>query len=219
MNVLVKPSAHRPDPAQHLILRGVSWPSYVAIGQALADRPSLRLTYDSGNLEFMVTSSHHEKYKKWLGRLLETLAEEFHLAIAPGGNTTFQREDLAKGLEADDCFWIAHEHHMRAKDTWDSAVDPPPDLVLEIEVSRTIADRLDILAKLGVPEVWCFNGDALRIYALQADQTYQLAQRSPTFPAIPIDQVVNYLPPRQALDYLSAVKAFREWVKQFLPQR
>src|SRR5438067_13241 len=88
------------EPAQHLFLGGICWSDYLAIGNALADRPALRLTYDSGDLEFMVTSAHHEKYKKWLGRFIETLAEEFQLAIAPGGNMTLQREDLAKGLEA-----------------------------------------------------------------------------------------------------------------------
>jgi Uma2 family endonuclease len=221
MNDTIQPpaqfSGYLLQPAQHFFIGGVSWASYLAIGNALADRPSLRLTYDGGDLEFMVTSSQHEKYKKWLGRYIETLAEEFQLAVAPGGNTTFQREDLAKGLESDDCFWIAHEPHMRAKETWDPAVDPPPDLALEIEVSRTVSNRLEILAKLRVSEVWCFDGDSLRIYVLWPDGTYQLAQRSPTFPTIPIEEIVNFLPPREQSDYLSAVKAFRAWIRQFLP--
>ena len=80
MNILLQPSAPSavasrwPAPEiQRLILHDVSWQSYVAIGDALPNRPGLRMTYDRGSLEFMTTSPEHEIYKKRLGRLIETL--------------------------------------------------------------------------------------------------------------------------------------------------
>lgn len=196
-----------------VLLHDVSWQSYVAIGNALADRPAIRMTYDRGKLEIMTTSHLHEIYKTRLSRLLETLAEEFTRPIAPGGQMTFQREDLERGIEGDNCFWIAHERQMRTKKTWLPAQDPPPDLVLEIEVSRSALKRMSIYAALGVPEVWCFEGDSLRVYLLQKDRTYQRADRSPTFPSVPPAGIVPFLELNEATDYLGMVRAFREWLR------
>ena len=89
----------RPTGEQHFLLRDVSWQAYIAIGDALADRPGLRLTYDRGNLEFMSTSPKHEVYKKHLARFIEILAEELNRAFTTAGNMTFQREDLERAMD------------------------------------------------------------------------------------------------------------------------
>lgn len=201
------------DTCQRLELAGVTWQAYLAIGQALADRPALRLTFDRGLLEFMTTSPQHEVYKKWLGRFVEATAEEFGLRITTAGNMTFQREDLERGLEADDCFWVAHEAQMRGRLDWDPAHDPPPDLVLEIEVSRRAVTRMEIYAALGIPEVWCWDGLMLRVHLLQSDGTYRPSPSSPTFPVVPFDAIARFLPPRQTEDYLSGVRALRTWLR------
>ena len=226
MNILVQPNkpseappGWRAMPEQRLLLHNVSWESYVAIGAALADRPALRMTYDRGNLEFMVTSSQHEMYKRLLSRLIEALTEECNQPIVTAGNMTFQREDLERGLEADDCFWIAAEPRMRGKLTWDPAIDPPPDLALEIEISRSALPRMSIYATLGVPEVWRFDGSALRVELLQTDGTYAVADRSLAFPAIPVNEIVPFLQPSTEMDSLSVLRSFRMWVRERLAQR
>src|SRR5579872_2496828 len=124
-------------PEQRLLLDNVDWDAYVTIGDALPDRPRLRMTYDRGRLEFMTTSPEHERLKRWLSRLLETIAEEYNLPIAPFGSMTLRRPELDRGLEPDECYWIAHERDVRNLDAWDPTRDPPPDLVIEIEVSRS----------------------------------------------------------------------------------
>jgi Uma2 family endonuclease len=202
-----------PAEGHRVLLHNVSWASYVAIGNALPDHPGLRMTFDRGNLEIMTTSPLHEIYKKRLGRLVETLAEEFGHAIATAGNMTFQREDLDRGLEGDDCFWIAHEREMRGKKTWEPDEDPPPDLILEIEISRSALNRMAMYAALKVPEVWCFDGTSLRVYLLQADHTYRRADRSPTFPTVPLEGIVPFLELSEATDFLGMVRAFREWLR------
>jgi Uma2 family endonuclease len=186
----------------------------MTIGVALQDRPALRMTYDQGSLEFMTTSPRHEIYKKWLARFIETLAEEFNLPLATAGNMTFQRRDLQRGLEGDDCFWIAHESQVRGRLDWDPSRDPPPDLVVEIEISRSVLDRLGILAALRVPEVWCYDGNVLRVLVLQADGTYLRVERSPTFPAIPLEELHRFLEPNQTTDYLGVIRGFRTWIRQ-----
>lgn len=201
------------DPPSRVVLDDVSWDDYQTIGDVLRDRPALRLTYDGGSMEIMTTSPEHEKYKTRLGRLVETLAEELDLKLEPGGNMTFQREDLVKGLEADQCYWIQHEAEVRGKLVWDPAVDPPPDLVIEIEISRSAMGRMSIYAALRVPEVWCFDGERLSVFALQPDGTYALADRSSSFPSVAMNEVVRFLQPAPDQDYLSVIRSFREWLQ------
>ena len=201
---------------QRIVLHNVSWASYLTIGQLFEDRPGLRLTYDRGTLEFMTTSPRHERYKHWLGRFLETIAEELGKPIAPFGSMTYQREDLERGFEPDNCYWIANEQAVREMRTWEPAKDPPPDLMIEIEVSRSALKRMAIFAAFRIPELWCYDGDELRIYLLQADGAYQLSERSLAFPPIPIKELVRFFPPTGPSDYLSAVAAVRAWVRSLI---
>ncbi len=219
------PSRPRPDHRervngeQHLLLSDISWQSYVTIGNALSDRPALRLTFDRGNLEFMTTSPKHEIYKKWLSRFIDILAEEFNQPTTSAGNMTFQKEDLERGVEADDCFWIINEPAMRGKLTWDPKIDPPPDLGLEIEISRSVLNRLDIYAALRVLEVWCFDGMAFRIHRLQADGTYKQMEESQFFPKVPLGELVRFFGLIESTDALTICRQFREWVRQFVSKK
>jgi Uma2 family endonuclease len=159
------------EPEQRLALYDVAWEDYEAIGEALRDRSNLRLTYDSGTLEIMTTSQEHEKRKQRAGRLLEMLAEESGVDIEPAGSMTFKRSDLVRGLEPDQCYWIEHASRVRGTEEWDPSQDPPPDVVIEIEVSRTVLDRLDIYAALGVPEVWRCRRAGIIVMRLKPDGT------------------------------------------------
>ena len=201
-----------------VVLHAISWRQYVAIGAALQDHPGLRITYDRGTLEFMTTSPEHERYKKRLGRLLEVLVEEFGLKFETAGNMTFQRESLERALEPDDCFWIAHEARMRTREEWDPETDPPPDLVLEIEISRSAISRMGLYSALGVPEVWRCDGEQLRAHLRQADGSYLASETSPTFPGIPVAEIIAFLQPNPQLDFLSMVRSFRQWVREQLSQ-
>jgi Uma2 family endonuclease len=221
MSVLAQPAgAPGTTPApegngeQRLLLYAVSWETYVAVGEAFQDRAGLRMTYDRGRLEFMTTSPRHEIYKKLLGRLLENLAEECNLPTVSAGNATFRNPEYERGLEPDECYWIAHEKEMRGKQSWDPKTDPPPDLVLEIEISRGALDRMAIYAAMGIPEVWRFDGERIRVHLLQPDKTWLFAERSPTFPAIPLGEMAKFAQPSETVDALSMIQSFRSWVRE-----
>ncbi|HMC65938.1 MAG TPA: Uma2 family endonuclease [Gemmataceae bacterium] len=203
---------------QRVSIQEISWQDYVAIGDILRDRPGLRLTYDDGKLEIMTLSPEHDRHGRWLGDFLVILAEECNVRIAPFGSMTFKREDLAKGFEPDDCYWIGHERQMRGKLTWDPAVDPPPDLIQEIEMSRSAISRMPLFAAFRVPEVWRFDGESLRAFVLQSDDSYLQVERSPTFPKIPLQEIVRFLEPDETKDYLTILREFRAWVREQLKQ-
>jgi Uma2 family endonuclease len=204
---------------RQVVLHDVSWEQYIAIGNALADRPGLRLTYDHGSLEIMVVSFEHEKFKKRFGWLVETLMEELEIPFESGGSMTFQKAELERGFEPDECYWIKHEKQMRGRIQYDPNLDPSPDLQLEVEISRSALNRMAMFAAYGVPEVWRFDGGRIRVCLRQADGNYKEFPESPAFPGIPIAELAQFLQPNPNVDNLTANREFRKWVRQHKQKR
>jgi Uma2 family endonuclease len=199
---------------QYLLLHNVSWDDYRQFERMVDDQPGHRLTYDRGRLEFMTHSRRHESVKMLMHNLLAALTEEFDVSRDSCGSTTFRREDLDRGLEPDQCYYIENEPLIRDKDELDLTVDPPPDVVIEIEISRSVLDRLGILAALKVPEVWCSDGERLRFLGLNAAGEYDERPESRYFPGIRSEDVAPFLQKRKELGERALVKSFREWVRQ-----
>ena len=144
---MVTPTQIVEEPGHRLRLSGVAWPMYVAMSDLFMDHP-VRFTYDRGELEIMTLSRFHERLRRLLAIMLDLLVIEMDIDINHGGSMTFRREDLERGLEPDDCYWIQNEARVRGRDVLDFNVDLPPDLVLEIEVTRNFINRLAICAAL-----------------------------------------------------------------------
>jgi Uma2 family endonuclease len=191
-------------------LSGISWQTYETLLEELSDR-RLRLTYNRGNLEIMAPSPEHERFKKLAGRFVETLAEELDLRIEPLGSTTFKRSKLS-GAEPDECFYIYNIDAVRGKKRLDLAKDPAPDLVVEIDVTSSSDNRLQVYTDLGVAEVWIYNGESLVIQQLQ-NGIYITSQTSQFFLNIPIPEIAGFLQQAEKIDYLELVKVFRDWIR------
>lgn len=191
-------------------IHDVSWDAYLAISAALGDRAGLRLAYDGGELEFMNPSFAHVYCKRCLARLLEITAEQEGIAFVMGGSTTFRRASLEKGLEPDDCFWLASADKVRGRLTRDPESDPPPDVVLEIEISPASLNRMAIYAELGVPELWRFDGETLRFEILN-DGVYR-SGASRSFPYLVPDVLARYLDPVVYPNILDSQVDFRSWL-------
>jgi Uma2 family endonuclease len=193
------------------VVNGVSWRDYERIGRAFQDRP-IRVTYDRGRLEIMTTSPEHERRKSWVRRLVETLIEELGIDCVCLGSMTFKRKLKKRGLEPDECFWIQNFAAVVEKDDINLDVDPPPDLVLEIEVSRSVLDRIGIYAALGMPEVWRCDKQSIRVCRLNGDK-YEEVDRSLVFPFLNPTALVQFFESHSNLGDTSLVRAFREWVR------
>jgi len=197
-----------------LLLTGIRWQTYEALLDEIKDR-SIRLTYDRGALEIMAPTLYHERCKRQLGMVVETLADELELPRVSCGSATFRQEDLARGLEPDDCFYLANAPRILGKTRLDLSVDPPPDLVIEIDVTASMINRLETYAALKVPEIWRFNGTRLQVFQLQPDGSYVEVKSSPTFPALGLDRLAEFLVENQGLDDGSLVRVFRLWLRKF----
>ena len=202
-------------PEQIVQLSGISWQTYETLLAEIGDR-QIRLTYNRGNLQIMVPSPEHERFKEVLGRFVETLAEELDVRIEPLGSTTFKRPELS-GVEPDKCFYIQNLSAVKGKKRIDLNQDPPPDLVVEIDITSRSANSLQVYADLGVPEVWIYNGSRLRINRLENGE-YVECESSLAFPSLPILEIVRFLEQAETMDYLELVKAFRNWVKSQIQQ-
>jgi Uma2 family endonuclease len=208
----------RNDTDQRFVLYNVGWQGYEAMLQLVGDRP-VRLTYDRGNLELMSPSKKHEKNKGLLGRLVETLTEELEIPCISAGSTTWRREDLDRGLKPDECFYL-FEHAEKEADTEpDLSVDPPPDLAVEIDITSSALDRQGIYAALGVPEVWRFDGESLRVFRLKPDGAYESCAKSPAFPFLPLDEVTRLLKSGATMNHTLWGRMVRAWVRDELAPR
>jgi Uma2 family endonuclease len=195
-------------PRHQVVLRGVNWSTYQALSRDLVSQPGKRLTYDQGTLEIMVPLPLHEGYKKLIGRLVEVATEETETEIRSLGSTTWSREDLQKGLEPDQCYYIQNERVVRGKDTLDLAIDPPPDLAVEVDNTSSSMNRMAIYAALGVPEVWRFDGDTLTIYCL-AGENYQPQEVSRVLPLLQRQDILRFLRASQTVGETTWIREFR----------
>ena len=141
-----------------VLLKNISWQTYRSLIKDFEQQPAMRLTYDRGLLEIRMPLDPHETYKKLLGRFVEALTEELGIETRSLGSRTCTREDLARGLEPDQCYYIQNESAVWNKEQIDLRQDPPPDLVIEIDITSSSINRLDIYADIGVPEVWRYDG-------------------------------------------------------------
>jgi Uma2 family endonuclease len=205
-----------PKNTNRILLGNITWQTYQALLKDIEQQPAIRLTYDRGQLEIMTPLDPHESYKKLMGRFVEALTEELSIEIRSLGSKTCKREDLARGLEPDQCYYIQNERVVREIDQIDLNQYPPPDLVIEIDITSSSINRLDLYAALGVPEVWRYDGSTIRIYQLK-ETNYQLCDSSHTFPFLHPSDVVRFLEMRK-MGETSLMRSFREWVRNQMQQ-
>src|SRR2546423_3435772 len=148
----------------------------------------IRVTSDAGIMEVSMPSQRHEQAAQLFGLFVTRLAEELEIPYEPLGMTAWKMPGVAKGLEADQCYYIQHHAVAREKEVLDLETDPPPDLAVEVDITSSSLDRMEIYAEMRVPEVWRYDGRALGMYQLQAGGRYQPCDSSRSFPGVrPVD--------------------------------
>ncbi|MEG4988887.1 Uma2 family endonuclease [Microcoleus sp. BR0-C5] len=200
------------QPGQQLLVEDVNWQQFESILAELGERRASRLSYSNGRLEIMVPLPEHEKAKEIIGDMVKILLETRQIAFESLGSTTLKNERMSQAVEPDTCFYIQNQAAVIGKNRLDMSVDPPPDLAIEIDLtSRTQLDNYQIL---GVPELWRYARRGLQINVLEAEQYIQ-SDVSPTFPNIPIVELVNqYTQQSQVAGRTHAIQAFKNWVRE-----
>jgi Uma2 family endonuclease len=186
MTTLISPTE------QAVLLDGVSWTTYEALLADGGDHRPTRIAYDQGLLEIMTPSFEHEHIKAIVATIVETILDTQDLDYVPAGSTTFRRQGLRRGFEPDASFYIEHATQVRGLTTIDLIRDPPPDLVIEIDITHPSLDKFPINAALGVPEIWRYNGERTQIYRL-VDTGYTEVDASTVVPGLTSYQLTDFV--------------------------
>jgi Uma2 family endonuclease len=198
---------------QRFVLYGEPWESYIRLLRIFDERRHLRITYDRGALEIMTLSPEHEQWKRLIGRLIVALTEELELPLAEYGSMTIKRRKKLRGLEPDECFWIQNAARMRNIKKYDIRNDPPPDLIVEVDITRSAVNRMGIYASLGVPEVWRFRKGHLEFHVLGGDGTFAVDPTSRAFPGIASSDLDRFVAMCGQAENNALIREFREWIR------
>lgn len=193
------------------VFHGVTWDEYESVMRWVGDR-RIPVTYDRGTLQVASPLPSHEKLKILLSSIVEILLEELDLEGDGLGSTTFRRRDLDRGLEPESSYYIKNLMAVYGKRTLDLRVDPAPDLVIEVDITSSSIDRLAIYAAFGVPEVWHWKDERLRILRLRGG-SYTAAAKSANFAGFESKSLTDWASRGMRGGQTSWRKAFREWVR------
>ncbi len=211
------PQPHAAVDGQRFLLRGIPWSGYEAMLAILDERP-IRVTYDRGDLELMSPSIPHEEVGRLLGLFVQALAEELGFPCLGLKSATWRKRLEERGLEADESFYLANAERIVALGKKiDLEFDPPPDLCIEVEITRSALQRMPIYAALGVPEVWRHDGETLKVATLGPDRTYFYGDQSPSMPFLPIAEVVRLVALAEGMEHARWGRMVRSWIRKTLP--
>ncbi|MBC7965084.1 MAG: Uma2 family endonuclease, partial [Fuerstia sp.] len=131
--------------------------------------------------------------------------------IRTSASTTFRRSDLKRGFEADESYYVQNAELIRGKREIDLSIDPPPDLVVEVEITRSAINKLRMFASMGIPEVWRYDGKVLSIGVLQSDG-YSESETSHVLPGFPAALASELLSQRFDISETELIRQFAEKV-------
>jgi Uma2 family endonuclease len=200
--------------ADRVLLHNISWEQFENILQDLGNTRSARVAYDDGTLEIMTPLPEHEYFKENIGDAVKEIADELEIDYESFGSATWRKRLLKAGVEPDNCFYVQNEAIVRGRVDLDlNQGDPPPDLALEIDITSKSLDRFPIYARLGVPEIWCYESGAIKIYQLH-NGSYVESPQSLAFPTLPIQELPQLIATHRAEGRRAIRRAVRAWARE-----
>lgn len=208
-------TAPKPIGEKRVTLRNLDWQAYQTIRKLLDGRTRVKLMYDRGTLELTMPLEEHEFASELIALFIRILVFELGLDVKTMGSTTLDREDLDRGAQPDKGFYIQNYAQVAGREV-DLSKDPPPDLIVEVDITNTDIDKNRLYANMGVSEFWRFNGQLWKIYQLQ-DGEYIECDRSSTFPMVEKANLYRFLA-ESKVNEMQAERNFRTWLQQKLSQ-
>ncbi len=210
-----------PPATNRYTIDGVSFATYLAL-RADLDRSGrqVRMAFDRGTLEIMAPLSYeHNHLSSFLHNFIIAVAFELRLPIAASGSTTLHRDDLDRGAEPDESFYFANAPRVRGHKRIDLPDDPPPDLVMEVDVSRSSVDKLAIYAALGVGEFWRLDDGMILLYELVPEGEYRTVETSRNLPTVARSEIEGWIRQAASMDFMDWLHAVHNWSRETLLPR
>ncbi|MBA2597916.1 MAG: Uma2 family endonuclease [Chloroflexota bacterium] len=196
-----------------IVLQHVNWDTYERLLADDEGRRVPRMTYDQGVLELVTPSMPHEMDSATITRFVDIVAAMLGIPVRSAGSTTFRREDLQRGFEPDTSFYIQNEERIRDQREVDLTSDPPPDLVLEMELSRSALNKLALFASMGIPEVWRCDGQRVTIFVLDRED-YRESSSSLALPMVSGDVLTRFLADSRTMLSPDWFQAVSDWARE-----
>ncbi len=195
-----------------LRLRHIGWDEYEQLLIELTERVRVRVSYEEGRLEIMSPLPEHEEYKGFIHDLARILSEELGMSLETRGSATYKRKRQARGAEPDESFYVQNAASVIGKREIDLNVDPPPDIVVEIDLTHESLQKFPIYAALGVPEIWRYTGELAQVYGLSGE-AYSETSASRFFPLVTGEVLAEFIEQSKQQGQSAALAAFRQWVR------
>ncbi|MCC3410544.1 MAG: Uma2 family endonuclease [Microcoleus sp. PH2017_29_MFU_D_A] len=209
---LIHPSPEKTT--QRVVLSSISWQTYQSLLAEAGDNRSSRFSYFQEVLEIIMPSDLHETVNCLLKQFVTTLSDELKLKRKGFGSTTLNREDLKQGAEPDSCFYIQNVDRIRGRKI-NLSIDPPPDLIIEVDLTSPSTNRFSIYKNLGVPEIWRYLGETVQFFQFQNGE-YVICECSATFPIVSSEIITQFLQMAETEDDMTIIDALRVWVREQL---
>ncbi len=172
-------------PDRRVVFRGVAWSFYDQLVESIPKSSHIHVDYDGTDLEVVANGWEHEDRADALGDFVKVVAVEMRIAYKSLRETTWNRQEIARGLESDQCYCFAPEklaQIARARGRRDVSLLPNPDLAIEVDLSRPETDRAGIYLALDVQEIWRFTDNRIIIERLTPSGTYVAVKVSGLLP-------------------------------------
>jgi Uma2 family endonuclease len=195
-----------------LDLFDIDWEEYEQLLSQMGDFPGHRLSYDRGRLVIVSPSAEHEDYKDFIYSLVRLISLETDVALETRGTTTLKSKKLLKGAEPDTCLYVQSASQVIGKRRINLDTDPPPDVVVEIDLSSHSLYKFPIYAALGVPEIWRYDGKTTHFYQL-VGESYEAIRNSIAFPILTAEDLTRCLGQSKVEGQTATLKTFRQMLR------
>lgn len=211
----------QPAPSEYrTVLQKIDWQRYEQLLAEMGSDRTTRFTYQRGQLEMMNPLEEHERCHKLIESLILVLVDEMDIPLEGYKVPTLKRMDLQLGVEPDTAYYLQNAALMSRKSAIDLDRDPPPDLILEVELSRSSLNKFEIYAELGIREVWryiskpgeTFLKGNFFIHYLEGDR-YIEEDRGLAFPFLTAGRILQFIDQSDALGLPTALRDLRIWVE------
>ena len=193
-----------------LVVHRTSWDDYECLVEELAGQPKRHVSYECGRLEIMTPLAEHERDIRFIDDLVRVVAEGLDVQVEKLGSTTWKSRRLARGAEPDACYYVASAERIIGRKNIRIDTDPPPDIVVEIDVTNESVRKFSIYAAFGVGEIWHIeDGDTVHFLQLAGGE-YRAIPESASFPGLIPSMLAHALAASRTAGQTAALKAFRQ---------
>jgi Uma2 family endonuclease len=163
----------------------------------------------------MSPTSEHDHLADMCTLIAHVLGEETGCDVESFGSTTFKQPGPGRGAEPDACFYVQSAARVVGRRGLDLAKDPPPDVMVEIDISHDSTTKMAIYRCMKVPEVWRYDGrrGQMHNYHLVEDGYVEMPS-SLAFPILTAAALSEFLEQSKTKGQTASLRTFRQWLRE-----